>query len=596
MADTGEANGRRHKWRRWSPIFLLLVVATGFLYLGTGYTAPGNVHSAVYAWAGQNPGQPVPVLVQTSDSASVSDFITSSGGAVRRQFSIVPVVEAEVPASFVSTLAAHHGVDWISLDAPVVATDSAVPTGNLATTYPYSVGANDAWNASATGNGVGVAIVDTGISPTSNPDFLDGSNQRVIAQVAVAANASGFADGYGHGTHVAGLVGGNGNRLNGKYIGVAPRSSLINVKVADDQGNTSLGNVIAGLEWVYNNRKLYNIRVVNLSLHSSVAQSYQVDPLDTAVEVLWFNGVFVVVAAGNLGTAPDAVSYPPANDPFVMTVGAIEDQGTRDFSDDQVTSWSSRGVTQDGFQKPELFTPGRNIVSVAEPNSILFKSYPSREVDNYYFQLSGTSMSAGVMSGVAALVLERHNDWTPGQLKCTLMSTARPLSVTTGFFVPSAGAAANQSSPTCNSNAFSAPSRLLGPMMKVAAVAFVLDQPSPSTTANAIGMNLAPAGLQNATLATVDWSAIKWDAIKWDAIKWDAIKWDAIKWDAIKWDAIKWDAVTPGGVNFSAIKWDAIKWDAIKWDAIKWSAIKWDAIKWDAIKWDAIKWAMVTNN
>ncbi len=586
MDDQQKAQAGR---RKWSPVLLLLVVVAGFLYLGTGYSAPGNVHAAVYSWAAQNPGQDIPILVQTSDSASVSDFISSSGGAVRRQFSIIPAIEAQVPASLVSTLAGQHGVDWISLDAPIIATDTAVPTGNLATTYPYSVGADDAWAAGATGNGVGVAIVDTGISPTSHPDFLDGSNSRVITQVAVDPNASGVADGYGHGTHVAGIVGGDGRLLNGKYIGIAPRSGLINVKVADDQGNSSVGDVIAGLQWVYNNRTQYNIRVVNLSLHSSVAQGYQVDPLDAAVEALWFNNVFVVVAAGNLGTAPDAVSYPPANDPFVMTVGAIDDQGTRDFGDDTVTTWSSQGVTQDGFPKPDLSTPGRNIVSVAEPDSILFNSYPDRVVDNYYFRLSGTSMSAGVMSGVAALVLERHHDWTPGQLKCTLVSTARPLSLTAGFFVPSAGAAANQSVPTCNSTAFSAPSRLLGPVMKAAAIAYVVGSPKQSDFANAI--NLSPPGAwggNGTTLSNIDWSAIKWDAIKWSAIKWDAIKWDTIKWDAIKWDAIKWDTVSSDGVNFSAIKWDAIKWSAIQLDAIKWSAIQLDAIKWDAIKWDFV--------
>jgi serine protease AprX len=274
-----------------------------------------------------------------------------------------------------------------------------------------------------------------------------------------------------------------------------------------------------------------------------------------------------------------------------MTVGAIDDKATTAFGDDVPASWSSFGTTQDGFTKPELLTPGRNIISVIDTNSILYKTTPSNVVDSKYFRLSGTSMAAGVMSGVGALVLQRHPDWTPGQLKCTLRATGRQLSSpNNSFMVPRAGAASNLTTPSCNSDAGLAPSTALAPMMKAAAVAFVLDQPSPSTTASAIGMDLAPAGLQNATLATVDWSAIKWDAIKWDAIKWDAIKWDAIKWDAIKWSAIKWDMVSPDGVNFSAITWSAIKWSAIKWDAIKWSAIKWDAIKWDAIKWDAIKW------
>jgi len=573
----------------------LLVAAAGFLYLGTGYTAPGNVHAAVYSWAAQNPGQDVPVLVQTSDSASVSDLITSSGGAVRRQFSIVPVVEAEVPASFVSTLAAQHGVDWISLDAPVQSAAS-VDTSNLASAYPFAVNANDPWSKGYTGAGIGVAVVDTGVSPSNHKDFTDDAgNSRVVAQVAANSLTTSVSDGFGHGTHIAGIVGGDGSLLAGKYIGVAPGVNLLNVKVAADDGSATLADVMAGLEFVYNNRLTYNIRVVNLSLTSSVAQSYKTDPLDAAVEFLWFNGIFVVVAAGNLGTAADAVSYPPANDPFVMSVGAIDDMATTSYGDDRLTAWSSRGFTQDGFPKPELHTPGRGIVSVIDTNSYLYKTYPDKIVDTSYFRLSGTSMSAGVMSGVAALVLERHPTWRSGELKCTLVATARYIKPDK-VYVPRAGNASNQSTPSCNSDTFLAPSTLLGPVMKVGVVAWVLDQPDPVAAAASIGLELSALGIQGATLSTVDWSAIKWSAIKWDAIKWDAIKWDAIKWDAIKWDAIKWDSVTPDGVNFAAIKWDAIKWDAIKWDAIKWSSIQWSAIKWDAIKWDAIKWGFVARN
>ncbi len=574
-------------WRRAFPLTVLFVFFAFLVVTGAAVTRPTNVHSAVYAWAQAHPGDPVPVIVQTQGAAApVTAAIGEAGGAVQRQFQIVSSLQAQVPAGAVETLARHPGVARISLDAPVVATGTVrVDLKALATTYPLSVNANDAWSKMYTGAGVGVAIVDTGI--THLADFGPGS--RLVADVALNPAAGSTADGFGHGTHIAGIVG--GYKVKGKYIGVAPEANLINVKVADDAGNASLGDLIAGLQWVYDNRAAYNIRVVNLSLHSSVAESYKVSPLDAAVEALWFNGVFVVVAAGNLGSAPDAVSYPPANDPFVMTVGAIDDMGTSSFGDDVTTNWSSSGATQDGFPKPELLTPGRDIISTIDTSSYLYNTYPSKIVDQSYFRLSGTSMAAGVMSGVAALVLERHPDWTPGQLKCTLIATSRQLSgPSAAFKVPRAGNASNQSGPSCNSDAALAPSAGLGPVFKVGAVAWVLGEPSSKAVADSIGLDMAAAGIQGASLASVDWSAIQWSAIKWDAIKWDAIKWDAIQWSAIKWDAIKWDAVNPDGVNFSAIKWSAIKWDAIKWDAIKWSAIKWDAIKWDAIQWSAIKW------
>ncbi|MDO8612970.1 MAG: S8 family peptidase [Dehalococcoidia bacterium] len=573
--------------------FVLAAALVAVITLSSGGTsAADNVHGAVYDWAQSNPGQDVPVFVQTDgDSGAVADFIRASGGAVQREFGIIPAVEADVPPAFVSALASHRNVAWVSLDAPVVPT-GGIDTSNLANTYPFSVNANDPWSKGYTGAGVGVAVVDTGISPSGHEDFkgADGKS-RVIAEVVVNTTTSNVTDGYGHGTHVAGIVGGDGSLLDGKYIGIAPSVNLLNVKVADDAGNASLADVIAGLEFVYNNKDAFNIRVVNLSLHSSVAQSYKTDPLCAAAEFLWLNGVFVVAAAGNLGGAPDAVGYCPGNDPFIMTVGAIDDQGTTAYGDDVPTPWSSFGTTQDGFPKPELLTPGRGIVSVIDTNSILYKDYPANVVDKQYLRLSGTSMSAGVMSGVAALVLERRPDWTPGQLKCTLISTSRSLSGSySSFRVPRAGNASNQSTPTCDSDGGLTPSFLLSqaPVVQVGVVAYVLGEPNPQAAAAKVGLDLEAAGIRGATLDTVDWSAIKWSAIKWSAIKWSAIEWSAIKWSAIEWDAIKWSS----DVDFAAIKWSAIKWSAIKWSAIKWSAIKWSgsAVDFDAIKWSAIKW------
>lgn len=577
---------RRHarRWPRWPVVALAVALVTVMALGSASFSLAENVHGAVYDWARANPGQDTPVIVQTGDSDAVAEFIRSSGGTVEREFEIMPIVEADVSADFIARLAGHPDVVWVSLDAPVVSTGSAVKTKHLATTYPYSVNADDAWGKGYTGAGVGVAVVDTGISPSGHEDFKgrDG-NSRVIAEVAVNANTSNVTDGYGHGTHVAGIVGGDGDLARGKYIGIAPEAMLINVKVADDAGNASLADVIAGLEFVYNNKDAFNIRVANLSLHSSVAQSYRTDPLCAAAELLWLNGVFVVAAAGNNGGAPDAVGYCPGNDPFLMTVGSIDDGGTTSYGDDVPTTWSSFGVTQDGFRKPELLTPGRGIVSTIDSNSYLYDTYPDKVVDKEYFDLSGTSMSAGVMSGVAALVLERRPDWTPGELKCTLITTSRSLPGSNGSFsVPRAGNASGQSSPECNSDAGLTPSFLLSqaPVAQVGVVAFVLGEEDPLKAAAEVGLDVDAAGIRGFDLDTVDWSAIKWSAIKWSAIKWSAVEWDAIKWSAIKWAAVDFDAIKwSAEVDFAAIKWSAIKWSgsSVDFDAIKWSAIKWSA-------------------
>jgi serine protease AprX len=222
-----------------------------------------------------------------------------------------------------------------------------------------------------------------------------------------------------------------GNSLNlhekdpnyGDHMGIAPEAHLINVKVADEDGRATVLDVIHGLQFVVDHKDAYNIRVVNLSLASTVAESYRTDPLDAAAEQAWLQGVVVVAAAGNEGDAEDAVSYAPGNDPYVISVGAVDDRGTRDNDDDRLAAWSSRGLTQDGFRKPEVLAPGTHIVAPVPPMSDLTAMCPTCLRDGRYFRMGGTSMSAAVVSGVAALVLQRHPDWTPNQVKGALVST-----------------------------------------------------------------------------------------------------------------------------------------------------------------------------
>jgi serine protease AprX len=165
--------------------------------------------------------------------------------------------------------------------------------------------------------------------------------------------------------------------------------------------------------------------VVNLSLDSTVAGSYRTDPLDAAAEAAWRHGLVVVAAAGNLGSAADAVSYAPANDPYVITVGGVDEQGTPTVADDTVASWSSRGRTQDGFAKPDVVAPGAHIVAPLAPGSDFAAACPSCLVDGRWFRLSGTSMAAPIVAGIAADLLSAHPGWTPNQVKGALTSQTR---------------------------------------------------------------------------------------------------------------------------------------------------------------------------
>ena len=279
-------------------------------------------------------------------------------------------------------------------------------------------------------------MIDTGVDG-DGPDFQTSqgsSTSRVIASAVVDPNATTADDAYGHGTAVAGLVAGNGwyrdsgDPLYGQYAGTAPDANLISIKVSDDSGDATTLDAIYGLQFAVDHKSAYNIRVVNLSFRSMSEQSYTTDPLDAAVEQAWLHGITVVAAAGNLGSAPDAVSYAPANDPYVITVGATDSQGTASPSDDVEASWSSSGVTQDGISKPDVLAPGAHIVTTLAKGSSFAGACPTCVIGGAYFQLSGTSLAAPIVAGIAADLLAAHPRWTPAMVKGAIVNTATPIS------------------------------------------------------------------------------------------------------------------------------------------------------------------------
>jgi serine protease AprX len=492
-------------WR--SRLLILLALAAAALpSAGASATAARavTVHSAIWAYEAAHPGQPVPVIVQTSGNADAGALVTAAGGDVRGDLGIIHAVAADVPADALASLAAAPGLRWISLDGPVTSTsrpdarggDDTPDTGAALppSVYPQEINADRVVASGDDGSGVAVAVVDTGI--VKSADF--GRPSRIVATFG------GNGDGYGHGSHVAGLIAGDGANSDGRYVGVAPGANLVDVKVGDDKGAATISDVINGLAFVAANQDRLNIRVVNLSLSVDTPQSYTTDPLDAAVELLTFRGILVVVAAGNAGTASDAVSYAPANDPFVLTVGAVDDRGTATTTDDTVPSWSSRGTTQDGFAKPEIYAPGRHLVSVLSPKSVLAIQQPESLVGKHYLSLSGTSMAAGVTSGAAALVFAAHSDWTPGQVKTALVSSALPVPGAPDAQLVRVDAANAQSAPADQTPAIK-PNYLL----------------------------LQAAGVDNPE--TIDWGSIRWGSIRWGSIRWGSIRWGSIRWGSIRW-------------------------------------------------------------
>ncbi|MGZ4260842.1 MAG: S8 family peptidase [Solirubrobacteraceae bacterium] len=382
--------------------------------------------------AARHPSRVIEAIVQfKAGVAAVAQRadIARVGGRVTGNLHIINGVAAKLTASDAGRLASSGDVHAVSLNT-AIATQDAPDAVDLDTTFNHTLGSSALWHlpVGLTGRGVGVAVIDTGIDGNL-PDFRDASGKsRVIATAVTNPNANTVMDTYGHGTHVAGIIAGNSDYrsqsdpLRGKFAGVAPDANLISVKVSDDSGNATVLDVIYGLQFAVDHQKTYNIRVVNMSLDSTTPQSYKLDPLDAAVESAWFHGLVVVVAAGNRGTAPDAVQYAPANDPYVVTVGAVDGNDTITPRDDVIASWSSRGTTQDGFDKPDVNAPGARIVSVLAPNSTFATQCPSCIIDGQYITAGGTSMAAAMVSGLVADMLQLHGNWSPAQVKGALSS------------------------------------------------------------------------------------------------------------------------------------------------------------------------------
>ena len=370
------------------------------------------------------------------------------------------------------------------------------------------------WNQSPfrQGQGIGIAIVDSGIN--DQMDFYTTTGQqRLVATVAFneGYNSTTY-DGYGHGSHVAGIAGGNGRSSNGAYIGVAPMANIINVKVGDDlnKGQGTARTVVQGLQWILENKDRYNIRVVNLSLNSAIYESYHTNPINAAVEILWFNRIVVVVSAGNNGSS---TLFPPANDPFVITVGAVDERGTINISDDQVTSFSAFGRTPEGFVKPDLVAPGRNIVSLMGNAGMgMASAYPNNVVrynDGFYFRLSGTSAAAPMVAGAAALLLQDEPSLTPDQVKYRLMATANK--GWGGYQANKAGAgyldvyAAVYGNTTQNANTGVQVSQLL------------------------------QSGSQPVTSGSVSWNSVSWNSVSWNSVSWNSVSWNSVSWNSDYW-------------------------------------------------------------
>jgi serine protease AprX len=374
------------------------------------------------------------VIVRATDSASVGAvalLIQQVGGTLRRKLPIIDALAADVPNTSLLILADSSAIQRIALDRPTL--------GSLERTAATIGAAAVRQYLGYDGAGVGVAVIDSGIT-SWHDDLTDAGipgSQRVDAFVDFVNGRSTPYDDYGHGTHVAGIIAGNGADAEGARAGIAPGAHLVVAKVLDDSGRGRISDVIAAFDYVINHQHAYNIRIVNLSIAAGVYESYNSDLFTLAARRVFEQGIVVVAAAGNLGSGSDGPQYggigAPGNAPWVVTVGASSHMGTVDRADDEIAAFSSRGPTAvDYSAKPDLVAPGVGIYSLSDPNSNFYLSKPQNRLSGTvatpylpYLTLTGTSMAAPVVAGTVALMLQANPALTPNAVKAILEYTAQ---------------------------------------------------------------------------------------------------------------------------------------------------------------------------
>jgi len=380
----------------------------------------------------------------TSQLPDVADAIDHAGGRRGRALPIIDAYVADMPNAALFGLSHNPHISHIALDRAIVGTMERTGATIGATAIREEFGYD--------GSGVGIAVIDSGITSWHDDLTGGGSRQRVDAFVDFVNERDTAYDDYGHGTHVAGIVAGNGMDSSGARSGIAPNARLIVLKALDATGTGRVSDVIAAMHYVLVKRAALNIRVVNLSIASGVYESYDDDPLTRAAERLVKAGVVVVAASGNYGHDPQGrIIYggvtAPGNAPWVLTVGASSHMGTADRSDDRIAGFSSRGPTAiDLAAKPDLVAPGVGIESLSDPGSAFYTTQSPYLLEGTvpttylpYLSQSGTSMAAPVVSGTVALMLQANPSLTPNQVKAILQYTAQvyprydPLTEGAGF-------------------------------------------------------------------------------------------------------------------------------------------------------------------
>ncbi len=472
--------------------------------------------------------------------------------------------------------------------------------------------ARDAAGRQITGQGVGVALLDTG---TADIAGLDAAHKLTYGpDLSIESNNPDLVDHdtNGHGTFMAGIIAAHDPATLTRsgilqldpsvQLGVAPDAELESFKLATTDGSADVSQVIAGLDWVVQHPVTADgtpIRVVNLAYGTDSVQPYQADPLAAAVENAWKHGIVVVVSGGNEGQSAGRLTD-PAMDPYVLAVGASDGNDSAvGWAYPNVASFSSSG---NAARHVDLVAPGRSLVSLRDPGSYVDRTFPqgmvTGDTSGRLFRGSGTSQAAAVTSGAVALLLQAHPDLTPDQVKYLLTQTATPVMSSTPLTagagqlnVAAALVMAKLMSSKLLSRAFPAsaytqtfPTSDGHGSIEAARAGSDLIDPNGAVLSGEIdvqGMPWDPAKWWAASSSATAWDGGRWNGATWTGSSWASTGgWDTSRWDTARWDTSRWDGA----------RWDTSRWDTSRWDTSRWDTARWDTSRWDGSAWSADDW------
>jgi serine protease AprX len=472
-------------------------------------------------------------------------------------------------------------------------------------------GQHDAAGNAVTGQGVTVAVLDSGVEPVAG---LNGAGKVVegpdLSLEANSASDQGH-DTYGHGTFMAGIIAaedpvtldksGKPTGMSAStQLGVAPGAKVLAVKAATADGSTDVSEVIAGLDWIveHRNDNGMNVRVVNLSFGTDSLQPYQVDPLAEAAENAWRHGIVVVASAGNEGNNSGGLTD-PAMDPYVLAVGAT-DPGlvVTGWLTPVVASFSNSG---DARRSPDVVAPGKSIVSLRDPGSYIDANHPEGMVlgdtSKRLFRGSGTSQAAAVTSGGVALLAQAFPQATPDQLKAALTATAKKLFLTSSTLQGAGQISLNDAynylkalfpaKPTATTTAKLAaltqkytPSNGLGSLDAARGGSYLTDPVSGSVLSGEVDVQGYPWNAQAWTRAEAGDTA--WDGGNWLGVQYSGNSWVSnTQWSGARWSGARWS-----GARWSDADWDGARWSGARWSGARWSSARWSSARWSSNAWE----------